>query len=175
MTAEDPTAAPRLIDVPTPRRQSCCSPMGLGNRWTALSWPSSPADWRSGAGRWCASSFRAWPGTAALGLWGLCSLYFGSSVVLLKFRREPATGFSVVLVSGSLATALVCGGWCLGLLQPLETLAYGVALIKGAWLLSRLVRYRSAPIGRVAAIESAAALLFLLLAAVALLPATLQP
>ncbi|MGB5239046.1 MAG: YwiC-like family protein [Prochlorococcaceae cyanobacterium] len=112
---------------------------------------------------------------AALGLWGLCSLYFGSSVVLLKFRREPATGLSAVLVSGSLATALVGGGWWVGLLQPLEALAYGVALVKGAWLLIRLERYRSAPIGQVAAIESATALLFLLLAALALLPATLQP
>jgi hypothetical protein len=31
--------------------------------------------------------------------------------------------------------------------QTLEALAYGIALIKGAWLLSRLERYRSAPIG----------------------------
>ncbi|KMM16465.1 YwiC-like family protein [Synechococcus sp. GFB01] len=112
---------------------------------------------------------------AALGLWGLCSLYFGSSVVLLKFRREPAIEITMVLVSGTLATALIAGGLWLGLLQPLEALAYGVALLKGAWLLNRLEHYRSAPIGRVAAIESATALLFLLLAALALLPATLQP
>ncbi|KEF42176.1 MAG: hypothetical protein ER33_07405 [Cyanobium sp. CACIAM 14] len=111
----------------------------------------------------------------AAGLWGLCSLYFGSSVVLLKVRRDAAAGIAPALMAGALATALVSAGWWLGLLQPFEALAYGVALLKGAWLLSRLEPYRSASIGRVAAIESATALLFLVVAALGVLPATLEP
>lgn len=122
---------------------------------------------------WIATSGNLDP--AVLGLWGLCSLYFGSSVVLLKVRRDAEAGLTPVLVTGALATALVSGGWWLGFLQPVEALAYGIVLLKGAWLLRRLAWFRSVPIGRVAAIESATALLFLLLAALALLPATLQP
>jgi hypothetical protein len=141
---------------------------GLGHEWLAFAAVCLAAPFA-----WIATSGHLEP--AALGLWGLCSLYFGSSVVLLKVRRDTAAGITPVLMTGALATALVAGGWGLGLLHPLEAVAYGVALLKGAWLLGRLEQYRAAPIGRVAAIESATALLFLLLAALALLPVTLQP
>ena len=44
---------------------------------------------------------------ATLGLWVVCSLYFGSSVVLLKLRRDPAASLTPALLCGALATALV--------------------------------------------------------------------
>ena len=128
----------------------------------------------------CMAAPFAWVSTtgqlepAALCLWAICSLYFGSSVVLLKLRRDSAASLTPALLCGALATALVALGWWLGLLPPLEALAYGVALLKGAWVMSRLERYRAAPIGQVAALKSGSALLFLLVAALALLPRTLQ-
>jgi hypothetical protein len=122
---------------------------------------------------WIATSGAVDPG--ALGLWGLCSLYFGSSVVLLKLRRDPDATFRPVLLFASTSIALLLLGWRVRLLRPLEAAAFGIALLKGGWLLSRLENYRAAPISRVAAIETGSALLFLLLAALALLPATLQP
>jgi hypothetical protein len=57
--------------------------------------------------------------------------------------------------------------------NALEAVAYAVVLLKGAWVLSRLERYRTAPIGQVAALESGSALMFLLLVALGLLPPTL--
>jgi hypothetical protein len=110
-----------------------------------------------------------------MGLWALCSLYFGSSVALLKLRRDPDTDLCPVLLIGVSSVALLFLGWRSELLRPLEAAAYGVALLKGGWLLGRLENFRAAPIGRVAAIETGSALLFLLLTALALLPATLQP
>ena len=110
----------------------------------------------------------------ALGLWLLCSLFFGCSVVLLKFRRDPAGHPWRFWSSAAAASALVAACWWFGILQPLEAAAFGVALIKGAWLTSRLASYRLAPIGRVAAIETGSALLFAALAALGLLPPTLN-
>ncbi|MEB3321424.1 MAG: YwiC-like family protein [Synechococcaceae cyanobacterium] len=109
----------------------------------------------------------------AMGLWALCSLYFGSSVALLKLRRDPDSDLRPVLLIAGFSLALLLLGWRGELLGPLEAATYGVALLKGGWLLRRLENYRAAPIGRVAAIETGSALLFLLLAALALLPATL--
>jgi hypothetical protein len=129
----------------------------------------------------CLSAPFAWIATKgtlapeALGLWGLCSLYFGSSVVLLKLRRDPAASPVPIVIYGAVAIALLLLGWSQGLLDVLEAAAWGVALLKGALLLSRLEGYRSDPIGRVAAMETGSALVFLLLAGLALLPATLPP
>ena len=114
-------------------------------------------------------------GAEAMGLWALCSLYFGSSVMLLKLRRDPDADLRPVFLMACGSVALLLLGWKVGLLRPLEAAAYGLALLKGGWLLSRLENYRAAPIGRVAAIETGSALLFLLLAGLALLPATLPP
>jgi hypothetical protein len=122
---------------------------------------------------WVVGSGSLEPG--AMGLWALCSLYFGSSVALLKLRRDPDADFRPVLLIGAISLALIVLGWRSELLRPLEAAAYGVALLKGGWLLGRLENYRAAPIGRVAAIETGSALVFMLLAALALLPATLPP
>lgn len=50
-----------------------------------------------------------------------------------------------------------------------------IHLPAAAWLLNGLEAYRAAPIGRVAAIETGSAMLFLGLVALSLLPPTLQP
>lgn len=129
----------------------------------------------------CLSAPFAWIATRgtfapeALGLWGLCSLYFGSSVVLLKLWRDDGASPVPVVIYGAVAIALLLLGWSQGLLNLLEAAAWGVALLKGGLLLSRLEGYRSDPIGRVVAMETGSALLFLLLAGLALLPATLPP
>jgi len=120
---------------------------------------------------WIASSGRLEP--AALGLWVLCSLYFGSSVVLLKLRRDPEASLAPFLLHAGAAVALLLAGLELGLLTPLEAGAFAVALLKGAWQLGRLPAFRTAPIGQIAATETGSALLFLALAALALLPAAL--
>jgi hypothetical protein len=122
---------------------------------------------------WIAGSGRLEP--AALGLWVLCSLYFGSSVVLLKLRRDPDASLAPFLLHAGAAVALLLLGLQLNLLTPLEAVAFAVALLKGAWQLGRLPAFRAAPIGQIAAVETGSALLFLALAALALLPATLQP
>lgn len=120
---------------------------------------------------WVATTGQLEP--AALGLWVVCSLYFGSSVVLLKLRGEQQSPWIGPLVSAVLASSLLALGWWLGIVSALEAAAFGVVVLKAAWVLSQLERYRAAPIGRVAALESGSALLFLLLAALALLPRTL--
>lgn len=121
---------------------------------------------------WIASSGQLDP--AALTLWGLCSLYFGNSVVLLKLRREREAGGSPVHLYSSFAVLLVLIGWMVGLLSPWEAAAYGVVLLKGAWVLGRLEEFRTASIGQVAVVETTSALLFLLLASLALLPSGLE-
>lgn len=110
-----------------------------------------------------------------LGLWALCSLYFCCTIFTVKLRKphrgEPDSApiWRAITYHG-LATLLVVGLYGVGLLPLVPALAFGLAVVKGGAIAWQLPRFRQAPIGVVAAIETTMALLFGAVVAIALLP-----
>jgi hypothetical protein len=110
-----------------------------------------------------------------LGLWALCSLYFCCTIFTVKLRKphrgEPESApIQRAIAYHGIATLLVVGLYWVGLLPLVPALAFSLALVKGSAIALQLPRFRQAPIGVIAALETTMALLFGALVAVALLP-----
>lgn len=111
--------------------------------------------------------------SAVLGLWLLNSLFFSSAIFTVKFRKHKQHPITPSLVYHAIATLLIAGLWAIGWLMPLTTMAFSVALLKLGIILWQKNWYCTTKIQFVAMLETGMALLFLLIAALSVLPANL--
>ncbi|MEG3437256.1 YwiC-like family protein [Pannus brasiliensis CCIBt3594] len=106
----------------------------------------------------------------ALSLWLLNSLFFSSTIFLVKFRKAKDPSIGPIVLFHSIATAIVVAlGW-VGWLSPVAVAAFGIAPWKALSVVWQRDRYRSAKIGVVAMLETISALLFLAIVALSFLP-----
>lgn len=110
-----------------------------------------------------------------LGLWALCSLYFGCTIFTVKLRKphrgEPDTApIRRAIAYHSIAPLVVAGLYGVGVLPLVPVLAFIFALVKFLGIWWRLEDFRALPIGPVAALETTVALLFGSVVVISLLP-----
>lgn len=108
-----------------------------------------------------------------VGLWLLNTFFFSSAIFTVKLRKLKTASFVPGIVYHAIASLVVLGLWLAGWLAPMAALAFGVALFKFSIILVRQDWYRTTPIQNVAMLETFAALLFFIIAAISLLPAHL--
>ncbi len=108
--------------------------------------------------------------TSALGLWLLNSLFFSSAIFTVKFRKHKQHPITPSLIYHTIASLLVIGLWAIGWLLPFTAIAFSLALLKLGIILLRKDWYCTTKIQFVAMLETGTASLFLLIAALSLLP-----
>lgn len=106
-----------------------------------------------------------------LGLWLLNTLFFSSAIFTVKLRKPKTQSQLPGLIYHGIATLIIPGLWYIGSLTGLAAISFGVVLLKFGFILWNLEWYKTTAIKHVAIVETLAALLFLSLTAVALLPA----
>ncbi len=109
--------------------------------------------------------------TTLLGLWLLNTLFFSSAIFTVKLRKPKPPSQVTSLVYHGIATLMIVGLWYLGWLAGLAAIAFGVTLLKFGFILWQLEWYKTTAIKHVAMLETLAAVLFLSLTAIAVLPA----
>ena len=110
----------------------------------------------------------------AMGLWVLNALYFSSTIFTVKLRKPKTSSPVPGLVYHAIAILLVAGLYYIGWLSPVTALAFGVALLKFGFAAWQQDWYRTAKIQFVAMLETGAALIFLVMVALSVLPAVLR-
>jgi hypothetical protein len=111
--------------------------------------------------------------TSAIGLWLLNSLFFSSAIFTVKFRKNKQHSITPSLIYHIIASLMVISLWAIGWLLPFTAIAFSVALLKLSVILGQKEWYCTTKIQFVAMLETGTALLFLLIAALSLLPAHL--
>lgn len=111
--------------------------------------------------------------TSALGLWILSSLFFSSAIFTVKFRKNKQHPIVPSLIYHVIASFIVAGLWAMAWLSPLTALTFGVVLLKFGVILWQKDWYCTTKIQFVALLETGTAILFLMLAAISVLPAQL--
>lgn len=111
--------------------------------------------------------------TSALGLWLLNSLFFSSAIFTVKFRKHKQHPITPSLIYHTIASLWVISLWAIGWLLPVTAIAFSVALLKFGIILWQKDWYCTTQIQFVAMLETGAALLFLLIATLPVLPAHL--
>jgi hypothetical protein len=109
-----------------------------------------------------------------VGLWLLNTLFFSSTIFTVKFRKAKTPSIVGVLLYHAIAALIIVVLWVFGWLAPFTAAAFTIVLCKLAIILAQQEWYRNAQIQSIAALETTTALLFLLVAALSLLPAHLQ-
>ena len=110
----------------------------------------------------------------AMGLWVLNAFYFSSTIFTVKLRKPKTSSPVPGLVYHAIAILLVAGLYYIGWLSPVTALAFGVALLKFGFAAWQQDWYRTAKIQFVAMLETGAALIFLVMVALSVLPAVLR-
>jgi hypothetical protein len=113
--------------------------------------------------------------TLALGLWVLNSLFFSSSIFTVKLRKpsqaeQPLSRVAQGIVFHAIATLIIASLYGLGILPLVTALAFVVVLLKFGLILWQQDWYRTTVIHHVAQLETASALLFLVITALSVLP-----
>ncbi|MCY7283307.1 MAG: YwiC-like family protein [Cyanobacteria bacterium CAN_BIN43] len=108
-----------------------------------------------------------------VGLWLLNTLFFSSTIFSIKFRKSKTPSVVPSLLYHAIATLIIVALWYFGGLTAFTTAAFGIALVKLAIVLTRQNWYRTTPIQSIAALETGASFLFLLISSLSLLPAHL--
>jgi hypothetical protein len=108
-----------------------------------------------------------------LGLWGLTTLFFSSSVFTVKLRKPKTRSVWPGVGYHAIATLLIALLWYAGWLPTIPALAFGIVLLKFGFILLRRTWYQTTRIQQVAMLETLTALVFLAVTAISLLPATL--
>lgn len=109
----------------------------------------------------------------AIALWLLNTLFFSSTIFSVKFRKSKTPSVVPMVVFQAIALLMVAGLWWFGGLSAVTAGAIGVSLLKFLLIVARQEWYRTAPIQRIAMLETGTAVLFLAIVAVSLLPPTL--
>ncbi|PLZ94111.1 YwiC-like family protein [Fischerella thermalis] len=113
-------------------------------------------------------------GTATIslsGLWLLNTLFFSSAIFTVKLRKPKPPSLAIGLAYHGVAVLIIAALWFVGWLPRLAAIAFGVVLLKFGFILWRREWYQTTVIKHVAVLETLAAVLFLGLSAIALLPA----
>jgi hypothetical protein len=103
-------------------------------------------------------------------LWLLNTLFFSSAIFTVKLRKPKSNSLIPGLIYHAIAASIVLGLWYGGLLASITASAFGVVLCKYLLILWQKEWYRTTQIQNVAILETTSALLFLVIAAVSLLP-----
>lgn len=109
----------------------------------------------------------------ALGLWLLNTLFFSSAIFTVKLRKAKTASVFPGIIYHAIATFIILGLWWTHALGTVTAIAFGIALLKFVIILWQQNWYRTAKIQQVAILETTAALLFLTITAVSVLPAHL--
>lgn len=109
----------------------------------------------------------------AIGLWILNTLFFSSAIFTVKLRKLKTTSILPGLGYHAIATLIVAGLYWAAFLPGTTALGFGVAWLKAGVIYGRQDWYRTAKIQRVAMLETGAAVMFLILVALSVLPAHL--
>ncbi|HEY9736107.1 MAG TPA: YwiC-like family protein [Trichocoleus sp.] len=108
-----------------------------------------------------------------LGLWALNTLFFSSAIFTVKLRKSKTHSAVPAGAYHAIATLIILALASFGWLSPMTAAAFGVAVLKFLLILGRRTWYCTTKIQFVALLETGAALLFLAIAALSLLPARL--
>jgi hypothetical protein len=111
--------------------------------------------------------------TSALGLWGLNTLYFSSTIFTVKLRKPKTSSLMPGIVYHVIATLIITTFYVLGWLSLVSVLAFGFALLKFGMVAFNQQWYRTAKIQQVAMLETGMAFSFLIVVALSVLPARL--
>ncbi|MEM9217850.1 MAG: YwiC-like family protein [Cyanobacteria bacterium P01_F01_bin.150] len=109
-----------------------------------------------------------------IGLWILNTLFFSSAIFTVKLRKLKTSSIMPGLIFHSVATVVIALLWQVHWLAPFTAAAFGVVLLKFGLILWQKEWYRSAKIQYVAQVETLSSLLFLVIAALSLLPSHLN-
>ena len=115
---------------------------------------------------------------SAIGLWALCTLYFSGTIFTVKLRKihkgdSIGEALKRLGIYHAIAPLIILGSYLLGYLPLIPALAFSVLLLKVSFIVIRLPWYRSAPISRIAALETTSSLGFAMITIVSLLPVKL--
>ncbi len=111
--------------------------------------------------------------TTVMGLWVLNTLFFSSSIFTVKLRKPKTSSVIPGVVYHAIATVIIFALYGLGWLSPVTALGFGVALLKFGIVAWNQQWYRTTKIQYVAMLETGAALSFLIIVALSVLPACL--
>ncbi|NBD17898.1 MAG: hypothetical protein GVY04_17745 [Cyanobacteria bacterium] len=114
----------------------------------------------------------------AIGLWGLCTLYFSGTIFTVKLRKirkgdSLGNALKRLGIYCIVALAIIILLYWTNLLPLIPAFAFSVLLLKVFFILIRLSWYRTAPIRQIASLETTSALTFGIITLVSLLPVTL--
>ena len=122
-------------------------------------------------------AFIATTGTVSftiVGLWLLNTLFFSSTIFNIKFRKSKTPSVIPSIAYHTIATLIIVTLWYFGWLTAFTAAAFGIALVKLTIVLTRQDWFRTTPIQSIAALETGASFLFLIIASISLLPAHLS-
>lgn len=108
--------------------------------------------------------------SSLLGLWLLNTLFFGSTIFMVKLRKPKTDSLVPGIVYHSIAGLIIIGLWYEHWLAWVPAIGFTIGLAKYSLVLWQLDWYKTAPIRQVAVLETVAAFLFLSTTALALLP-----
>jgi hypothetical protein len=111
--------------------------------------------------------------TLAIALWILNTLYFSSTIFIVKFRKLKTHPILPSLVYHSVAAAIILVLWYINFLPAITALAFTIALLKFVAILWHKEWYCTTKIQYVALLETISAIGFLTIAALSVLPARL--
>ena len=109
----------------------------------------------------------------AMGLWGLNTLYFSSTIFTVKLRKPKTSSLVPGIIYHALATGIVATLYWYKCLPLIAALAFGIALLKFTIVAAKQQWYRIVKIQWVAMLESVTAVSFLIIVALSLLPVRL--
>lgn len=112
--------------------------------------------------------------TEAIALWLLNTLFFSSAIFTVKLRKTKTASIVPGVIFHGVAVAIVLGLGFIGWLSPFTASAFAVVLLKFAGIVWQQDWYRHTPIQKVALLETGAALAFLAITALSLLPTHLE-
>lgn len=110
---------------------------------------------------------------SVIGLWAINTLFFSCSIFIVKLRKPKTSSLIPAVVYHAIATIIIFTLYWLNLLSPVTALAFGVALLKFAFIALNQKWYRNVKIQYVAMLETSAALAFLIIVALTILPVRL--
>ena len=110
---------------------------------------------------------------SVIGLWAINTLFFSSSIFTVKLRKPKTSSLIPAVIYHAIATIIIFILYWFNLLSPVTALAFGIALLKFAFIALNQEWYRNVKIQYVAMLETSTALAFLTIVALTILPARL--
>jgi hypothetical protein len=109
-----------------------------------------------------------------IALWVINTLFFSSAIFTVKLRKTKTASIIPSVIFHVIATGIVVIFWLAGFLTPITASAFGVALVKFAFILWQKDWYCTGKIQQVALLETFSSLIFLIVVALSVLPAHLS-